>query len=139
MSDIVDQKTRSRMMSRIRGKDTEPEMIVRRLLHALGYRYRLHAPDLPGRPDIVFRSRRVAIFVNGCFWHNHQDPACRLAKMPKSRVDFWETKLGRNRLRDARNVAQLKALGWTVVTVWQCELSSLDEVQQSLIFALARP
>jgi DNA mismatch endonuclease (patch repair protein) len=106
------------------------------MLHSMGYRYRLHAPDLPGKPDIVFRNRRVAIFVHGCFWHNHQDPACKLAKMPKSQPEFWKPKLDANRDRDARNVQQLAVLGWTVVTIWECELAELQRVQVRLTEAL---
>lgn len=136
MADIVDKATRSRMMSRIRSKDTKPEMIVRRMLHGMGYRYRLHAKDLPGKPDIVFRSRKVAIFVHGCFWHNHQDPNCKRAKMPASRQEFWKPKLDANRDRDTRNAQQLEALGWTVLTVWECELAEFQLVQHRLTRAL---
>lgn len=136
MADIVDKATRSRMMSRIGSKDTKPEMIVRRMLHGMGYRYRLHAPELPGKPDIVFRRRRVAVFVHGCFWHNHQDPVCKLAKMPASQTDFWKPKFAANRDRDARNALKLEALGWTVVTVWECELVELNRVKIRLVKAL---
>lgn len=109
-------------MSRVRGRDTRPEWIVRRALHAAGLRYRLQARDLPGRPDIVFRSRRLAIFVHGCFWHRHDDPACRLTRTPKSRIAFWEEKFAANKARDERNLAALSAAGWTVLTVWECHL-----------------
>ena len=122
MADIVDPQTRSRMMSGIRGKDTKPEMVVRRLLHAMGYRYRLHAKDLPGRPDIIFRRRRLAIFVHGCFWHRHPDPECRLAPMPKSRIEFWTAKFEGNRARDEANVKSLESMGWKVLVLWQCQL-----------------
>lgn len=126
MVDIVDPQTRSRMMSAIRAKNTRPEMRVRRLLYAMGYRYRLHARELPGKPDIVFRKRRVAIFVHGCFWHRHPDPACRLVRMPKSRVDFWQPKLEGNRARDEANVLALRAMGWRVFLVWECQLHDLE-------------
>lgn len=115
--------TRSEVMSRVRGRDTKPEMRVRRALHAAGLRYRLQARELPGRPDIVFRRVKVAVFVHGCFWHRH--PGCDHARMPKSRTEFWEGKLGGNVERDARNVAELEAAGWTVLTVWECD--SRDE------------
>lgn len=132
MADIVDPQTRSRMMSGIRGKDTKPEMVVRRLLHGMGYRYRLHAKDLPGRPDIVFRRRRLAIFVHGCFWHRHADPECRLAPMPKSRIEFWTAKLEGNRARDQGNVASLEAMGWKVLVLWQCQLKDKDGLAVTL-------
>lgn len=132
MADIVDPQTRSRMMSGIRGKNTQPEMLVRRILHAMGYRYRLHARELPGKPDIVFRRRRLAIFVHGCFWHRHSDPECRLARMPKSRVDFWQPKLEGNRRRDEANVAALEAAGWKVLLVWECQLRDREQLGNML-------
>lgn len=106
-------------MSRVRGRDTKPEMRVRRALHATGLRYRLQAKELPGRPDIVFRGARVAVFVHGCFWHRH--PGCAHARMPKSRLDFWEPKLTANAERDRRHIEKLEAAGWRIVTVWECE------------------
>ena len=109
-------------MALIKGKDTKPELIVRRALHAAGLRFRLHAKDLPGRPDIVLRPRKIAIFVHGCFWHRHDDPDCRLARMPKSRVEFWSEKLEANRARDERNLLSLREAGWAVETVWECQL-----------------
>jgi DNA mismatch endonuclease, patch repair protein len=109
-------------MALIRARDTKPEMRVRRSLHAQGLRYRLHAADLPGRPDIVFRSRRIVILVHGCFWHQHPDPNCRLARMPKSRLEFWAPKLNRNRSRDEEVKAKLEARGWRVIEVWECQL-----------------
>lgn len=112
---------RSAQMSRIRGRDTEPEMRVRRALHAAGLRYHLHAKDLPGKPDLVFRGRRIALFVHGCFWHQHPDPNCKLARMPKSKLDFWRPKLQGNRLRDEKTRSALEAEGWMVVEVWECE------------------
>ncbi|QSR17426.1 very short patch repair endonuclease [Novosphingobium sp. KA1] len=132
MADIVDAETRSRMMSGIRGKNTKPEMTVRRALHAMGYRYRLHARELPGKPDIVFRRRRLAIFVHGCFWHRHTDPSCNLARMPKSRIEFWEPKLEGNRARDEANVAALKAMGWKVLIVWECQIKNLEPLKNLL-------
>lgn len=107
-------------MSRIRRQDTKPELIVRRLLHSRGYRYRLHGSGLPGRPDLVFPGRRKVIFVHGCFWHRHD--GCVLARMPKSRLEFWQPKLEGNRDRDRRKLAELAALGWRALVVWECEL-----------------
>lgn len=119
--DTLSPKERSKRMARVRGRDTKPEMIVRRLTHAMGYRYRLHRADLPGKPDLVFPGRRKVIFVHGCFWHRHDDPECRLARMPKSRLDFWGPKLERNRQRDADNVDRLLELGWRALIVWECQ------------------
>jgi DNA mismatch endonuclease (patch repair protein) len=130
--DIVDRETRSRMMSGIKGRNTKPEMIVRRLLHGMGFRYRLHAKDLPGRPDIVFRRRRAAIFVQGCFWHRHPDPNCRLARLPKSRIDFWLPKLEGNRIRDQANLERLSSLGWRVLLVWECQLRDREQLVNEL-------
>lgn len=108
-------------MARVKGKDTKPELRVRRLLHALGYRFRLHRRDLPGTPDLVFPGRRAVIFVHGCFWHRHPDPGCWRARLPKSRPEFWIPKLEANAARDAVNLAALAALGWRVLTIWECE------------------
>jgi len=110
-------------MAKIKGRDTKPEMRVRRALHAAGLRYRLHVKDLPGKPDIILPSRRIAIFVHGCFWHRHPDPSCKLARMPKSRIDFWQDKLEGNRARDKRNEAALRADGWDVKVMWECEIT----------------
>jgi DNA mismatch endonuclease, patch repair protein len=115
-------------MARIRGKDAKPELKVRRALHAAGRRFRLQARDLPGRPDIVFRPRRIAIFVHGCFWHRHDDPTCKLARLPKSRHEFWGPKLAANADRDRRDVARLREAGWTVETIWECQLKGADSV-----------
>ena len=117
-------------MSRVKSKDTKPELTVRRLVFGMGYRYRLHDKRLPGRPDLVFAGRRKIVFVNCCFWHGHQ--GCRYARLPKSRVDFWRTKIKNNRARDRRNVAMLKAAGWTVLTVWQCELKAIEALANKL-------
>lgn len=122
-------------MARVRGRDTKPELKVRRALHAAGLRYRLHAKELPGRPDIVFRPCKLAIFVHGCFWHRHEDPRCKLARLPKSRRDFWEPKLRGNRERDLRNQAELRRTGWKVLVVWECQLSGAA-VLDSLISSI---
>ncbi|GAB4142597.1 MAG: very short patch repair endonuclease [Sphingomonadales bacterium] len=121
MADRLDAERRSANMRAIRSKGMKPEMVVRRLVHSMGYRYRLHRKDLPGKPDLVFGPRRKVIFVHGCFWHQHDDPACKLAHAPKSRLDYWQPKLARNKERDAANLAALEALGWQVLTVWECE------------------
>lgn len=120
MIDVVDKATRSRMMAGISGKDTGPELKLRRLLHAAGFRYRLHAKDLPGKPDIVLPSYRAAIFVNGCFWHRHL--GCRLATTPGSNTEFWNAKFATNVARDAYNEKALIARGWRIAVVWECEL-----------------
>lgn len=128
--------TRSQVMSRVRGSDTRPEWRVRRYLWAKGLRYRLHARELPGKPDLIFPRRRVAIFVHGCFWHRH--PNCPNARMPKSRLDFWEPKLKGNVERDRRNATLLRRLGWTVITVWECETEDSGRLQSvaESIFAI---
>lgn len=117
--DVVDQVTRSRMMSGIRGKNTKPELALRRQLHALGMRYRLHSKKLPGHPDMVFQKWRTVVFVHGCFWHLH---GCRLSKMPTTRREFWNKKLSGNRARDAKTIAMLLDAGWRCVVVWECAL-----------------
>lgn len=122
MVDTLSTAQRSAQMSKIRGRDTKPEMLVRRMVHAMGYRYRLHRKDLPGHPDLTFSSPRKVVFVHGCFWHRHTDSRCKLARLPKSRLDFWVPKLEANVARDARNEQDLRALGWGVLTVWECEL-----------------
>lgn len=122
MPDTLSPADRSERMSRIRSKDSKPEMVVRRLVHGMGFRYRLHRKDVPGKPDLVFGSRKKVIFVHGCFWHRHNDSACKLARLPKSRLDFWLPKLERNAQRDAENSAHLEALGWDEMVVWECEV-----------------
>lgn len=121
---------RSERMSRVRGKNTKPEMAVRRIVHGMGYRYRLHRRDLPGKPDLVFPSRRKVIFVHGCFWHRH--PGCGLARMPKSRHDFWAPKLKANRERDLANQEQLRSQGWEVMVVWECMLTNPGNLQAEI-------
>ena len=128
--DIIPPSERSEIMSRVRAKDTRPEMLVRRLVFAEGYRYRLHDRKLPGCPDLVFRGRAKVIFVHGCFWHRHE--ACALARMPKSRLDFWEPKLEANKERDARNKKLLTKEGWKVLTIWECELKDAERLKQTI-------
>lgn len=120
MVDIVNKDKRSRIMALVRGKNTKPEMIVRRLVFASGYRYRLHDEMLPGKPDLVFPGRHKVIFVHGCFWHGHNCP--RGSRLPKTNTDYWRLKIERNRERDAANIIKLKADGWGVLVIWECEL-----------------
>lgn len=117
-------------MARVRSRDTSPELIVRRLLTRLGYRYRLHRRDIPGKPDIAFIGRRKAIFVNGCFWHGHD--CKRGARAPKANADYWARKIARNRARDARVIAELEALGWSSLVLWECELPDTDALSGKL-------
>ncbi|MBU1695238.1 MAG: very short patch repair endonuclease [Verrucomicrobia bacterium] len=112
---------RSERMSRILNADTKPEMIVRRLVHGMGYRYALHVKALPGNPDLVFRPRSKVIFVHGCFWHQHR---CRQYRMPKTKHLFWEPKLAKNKARDGRNQRELRRLGWRTLTIWECQLKT---------------
>lgn len=130
MSDTLTKEERSKRMSLIRGRDTKPEMLVRRLVHALGYRYRLHCSDVPGKPDLVFRSRRKVIFVHGCFWHLHK--GCANNRMPKSRLDFWKPKLEANRKRDIRNKARLSRTGWTYLVIWECETACAESLEERI-------
>jgi len=113
---------RSERMSRIKGKNTKPELIVRSLIHRMGYRYRLHGKGLPGRPDLVFTGRRKVIFVHGCFWHRHE--GCRLARLPKSRLDFWRPKLEANAERDKEVERRVTELGWKILIIWECEVKN---------------
>lgn len=119
MTDIVDKATRSLMMSSIRGRDTAPELAVRRYLHAAGMRFRVNDQRLPGSPDLVFPARRVAVFVHGCFWHRH--PGCARSTIPSTNPLFWDTKFKSNVSRDRKREEQLTAMGWTVITIWECE------------------
>ncbi|PDT48170.1 very short patch repair endonuclease [Sinorhizobium fredii] len=127
--DILTPEERSARMSRVRGRDTKPEMFVRRVAHCMGYRFRLHRRELPGVPDLVFPSRRKVIFVHGCFWHRHSDPDCRLARMPKSRLDFWVTKLENNRKRDEIHLTRLADLGWESLVIWECQIRDRETLQ----------
>ena len=127
MADKLNTQQRHHCMSRIRGKDTKPELLVRKGLHARGFRFRLQDRKLPGRPDIVLPKYGVAIMVNGCFWHGHK--GCRYATKPKSNIEFWETKIARNKHRDEVTAAHLEALGWTVIVVWECELRGKETAE----------
>ena len=124
-------------MARVRHRDTKPEMVVRRLVHLMGFRYRLHQTNLPGSPDLVLARLRSIIFVHGCFWHRHPDQTCNLARMPKSRLDFWKPKLEGNRERDLRNQSELEAMGWRYLIVWECELRHREQLKNKLLAFLA--
>lgn len=131
MTDTLSPSERSERMGLIRSKDTQPELVLRKLLRNIGFSgYRLHRTDLPGKPDIAFIGRKKAIYVHGCFWHQHK---CGKYKMPKSRNDYWLPKLRRNIERDKDNIEKLQALGWSVLTVWECELKDVDEVSNKVL------
>ena len=117
----------------------KPELAVRRLVHGMGYRYRLHRHDLPGRPDLVFAGRRKVIFVNGCFWHQHDDPDCKRAHRPKSNRDYWLPKLERNVARDAKHRARLTELDWDVLVLWECEITDIVDIADQIRKFLERP
>lgn len=131
MADSLTIAERSHRMSLIRSRDTKPEMLLRRALHSQGARYRLHRKDLPGKPDLVFGPHRIALFVNGCFWHGHK---CPTGHIPKTNSEFWRKKILTNRSRDARNIRRLRQEGWRVVVVWECAITSpkklADEVDR---------
>lgn len=120
MADVHNKETRSYNMSQIKGKNTKPELQVRKFLFANGFRYRLNIKDLPGKPDLVLSKYKTVIFINGCFWHGHQ--GCRYFVMPQTRTEWWLEKINGTRFRDQDNVVQLKALGWNVITIWECQL-----------------
>lgn len=132
MADTLSPNERSRRMSLIRGKDSAAELVVRRMIHYMGFRYRLHRKDLPGVPDLVFPKLKKVVFVHGCFWHRHPDAKCRLARLPKSRQEFWAPKLTGNRERDERNTHRLIEAGWQVIVIWECQLANLEEVKSRL-------
>lgn len=125
MADVVDPATRSRMMSGIRGKNTKPEMMIRKALHARGFRYRIHCKDLPGNPDLCLPKYRAVIFVHGCFWHGHD---CHLFKWPKTRPEFWKAKIERNRYVDEVAIERLSVSGWRVAIIWECALKGRTSI-----------
>lgn len=129
--DVLTPEQRSRNMAAIKSRNTKPEVIVRQILHALGFRFRLHRKDLPGRPDIVLPKYRTIVLVHGCFWHQHS--GCKLASNPSSRKDYWRPKLNRNVERDKQNMELLRQSGWHVIIVWECELKDINQVKQRLI------
>lgn len=122
-------------MSRVKPKDTLPEMRVRKIAHALGYRFRLHRRDLPGQPDLVFPRLKLVLFVHGCFWHRHL--GCKKASTPKSKVEFWEKKFARNTARDAENIAALRQLGWQVNIIWECETKNSAKLREKIAVVIA--
>lgn len=124
MTDIKTPEERSSNMAAIKSNDTKPEMLVRRYLHSMGWRYELHNKKLPGSPDIVLRRHKTVIFVNGCFWHGHDN--CKYYRLPKSNTEFWQTKIERNRARDERDTGTLRKLGWRVIVIWECQLKTAD-------------
>lgn len=130
MADTMTPEERSRCMAAIKGKDTKPEMIVRKYLFSRGLRYRVQVKKLPGRPDIVLRKYKTVVFVDGCFWHGHE--GCRYFRLPHTNVEFWQTKISRNKARDARNEAELTEKGWRVIRVWECEIRAVAERQEYL-------
>lgn len=131
MADKISRKRRSENMRRIRSKGMRPELTVRRLVHSLGYRYRLHVPRLPGKPDLVFPRLKKIIEVRGCFWHQH-GRRCIDSHIPKSRIDYWMPKLQTNRQRDNQNIKKLRALGWNVFVVWECQVRNADVLRQNI-------
>lgn len=135
MVDTLTPAERSERMSKIRGTSTAPEMCVRRYLHGQGLRYRLHSRDLPGRPDLVLPRYKVVIFVHGCFWHAH---SCQMGRIPSTRTAFWKDKFETNKARDSRNIRKLRRLGWRVLTVWECGLSTQQSRNRSLPKLLSR-
>lgn len=137
MADVFSPAKRSAVMRSVRSRDTGPELVVRRCAHALGFRFRLHRKDLPGAPDLVFPSRRVALFVHGCFWHGHT--CARGARIPATNTDYWLAKIERNRTRHIRVVSALKASGWRADIIWECETRDAGELASRLLALLARP
>jgi DNA mismatch endonuclease (patch repair protein) len=135
-SDIFSKARRSQIMSRVRGKNTQPEMAVRSILHAAGFRYRLHRRDLPGNPDIAILKHKIVIFVHGCFWHQHQN--CKKQTIPKQNHAFWEKKLAQNVIRDAAAYRELEKLGWKAVIIWECEIKKrpdgiIEKIQRAIL------
>lgn len=127
--DTLTPEQRSAQMAKVRSRDTKPEMLVRRLVHRMGYRYRLHRRDLPGKPDLVFGTKKKVIFIHGCFWHGHD---CPLGRIPKSRVDFWENKIRTNRSRDEAHLVKLEESGWKSLVIWECQLKKVDELENRI-------
>ena len=134
MADTVSSEVRSQIMAKVKSKGMKPELRVRKLLHGLGYRYRLHRSDLPGRPDLVFPARRKVIFVNGCFWHRHD--GCPQVRIPATNRDYWLAKLERNYNRDRCSIAALQEQGWSVMTVWECQLRDIPAATERLVLFL---
>lgn len=133
--DVISPEKRSKIMAANKSRDTKPELVIRRILHAQGFRFRLHRKDLPGCPDIVLPKHKTIVLVNGCFWHQHA--GCKLASKPATHQEYWQIKLARNVERDSKNSAKLVALGWRVVVVWECELQNFSILTQRLLNCLS--
>lgn len=136
MADVFTREKRSSIMRQVKGADTKPELRVRRWLHARGFRFRLHRQDLPGKPDIVLPGRGTVVFVHGCFWHGHR--GCKRSALPASNHEYWKAKIGRNMVRDRRNAAKLRRLGWRVLTIWECEVGKESVMRRRLEAPLRR-
>lgn len=132
MADTLTKNERSIRMGRVKSRDTSPELQVRRMIHRMGFRYRLYVRELPGRPDIVLPRHRKAVFVHGCFWHRHAALGCKLARLPKSRLEFWLPKLESNRRRDQRDMRKLRNAGWQIMVVWECQLRDKERLENRL-------
>jgi DNA mismatch endonuclease, patch repair protein len=132
MADIVSPEKRSQMMSGIKGKNTKPEIAIRKELHRRGFRYRIHVKNLPGKPDLVFPKYNAVLFIHGCFWHGHED--CRLFKWPTSRIDFWERKINRNKELDQCSITRLHSEGWRVGIIWECSMRGNSKIKEEVIF-----
>lgn len=130
MADVLSKEQRHQCMSNIRGKNTKPELIVRKFLFSKGLRFRLHRKDLPGSPDIVLPKYKTVVFINGCFWHGHE--GCKYYRLPKSNVEFWESKITNNKSRDIQNEIKLRELGWKVIRIWECEIRRIQDRNKSL-------
>jgi len=133
MTDHVSQEDRSRIMKEVRSKNTSTELAVRKLIYSLGYRYRLHYKELPGKPDLTFIGRKKAIFIHGCFWHAHE---CPKGRPPKSNLAYWLPKLERNKARDIENINSLSSLGWKTLTIWQCEIKNEESLRKKILHFL---
>lgn len=131
MMDNLTIEKRSANMRRIKSKDTSPELIVRKIIHKMGYRFRLHRKDLPGKPDLTFPSKKKVVFVHGCFWHQHEN--CEISRIPKSNRQYWVPKLRRNKFRDQEHQNSLKKLGWKVLVIWECEIKELNKMNKKII------
>lgn len=130
--DTLTRSQRSKRMALIRGRDTKPELLVRKIVHSCGYKFRLHVSDLPGKPDLVLSRQRKVVFIHGCFWHRHPNRRCALSRLPKSKLGFWLPKLTENRRRDLRNIARLRRNKWGVCVIWECQLQNLDGLRKRL-------
>lgn len=124
--DKISQERRRKNMQAIKSKNTKPEMVVRRLIHEMGFRYRLHGKNLPGKPDLVFSTRKKVIFIHGCFWHAHSNPECKISRVPKSNEEFWIPKLEATSIRDRKHITELQSLGWKSLVIWECEIKNKD-------------